>query len=218
MTSTRPFQASEIEAHVSPMLLRPLPDLAYVLLERYVGLLFHWNQKINLTAVRDPGVLVTLHLAECLRAAQRIPEEVQTVLDFGSGAGLPGIPIQIVRPELCVTLAESQKKKTAFLQEAVRELGLSHTGVYSGRVEDLPAAQTFDLVTLRAVDRMGQALRATQRQIGAPGFCMVLTSQMQATTVKDALSDLQWKMESMPGTQQRVLLFGSKNVDSRNIE
>jgi 16S rRNA (guanine527-N7)-methyltransferase len=218
MTSTHPFQASEIETRVSPMLLRPLPDIAYTLLERYLGLLFHWNQKMNLTAVRDPGVLVALHLAECLRAAQRIPEEVRTVLDFGSGAGLPGIPIQIARPELHVTLAESQQKKTAFLREAARELGLSHTVVYSGRVEDLPAAQTFDLITLRAVDRMGQALRATERRIGALGFCMVLTSQMQATAVKDALSDLQWKTESMPGTKQRVLLFGSKNVDSKKVE
>ena len=123
---------------------------------------------MNLTAVRDPDVLVRLHLAECLRAAQRIPGGVETVLDFGSGAGIPGIPIQIACPELRVTLAESQKKKAAFLREVVRELGLGGASVHAGRVENMPLSTVFDMVTLRAVDKMGEAMQAAIPRIQPP--------------------------------------------------
>lgn len=209
------------------MLLQPLPSAAYAQLGQYVELLLHWNQKMNLTAVRDPKVLVELHLAECLRAAQRIPEGVETVLDFGSGAGLPGIPIQIARPELRVTLAESQKKKAAFLREAVRELGLGRATVHPGRVENLAADQVFDLVTLRAVDKMAEALVAAFPRIHLPrgaklGWCMVLTAQPEFGNIQsadnraDAASGsaeqrMDWlPPEAVPGTQQRAILLGSR--------
>jgi 16S rRNA (guanine527-N7)-methyltransferase len=211
MSKKAELEALQIEALVRSMLVRPLPDTAYEQLARYVRLLTRWNARINLTAVRDPRMLVELHVAECLRCAQLIPGTVSSVLDFGSGAGLPGIPIQLVRPDLVVTLAESQNKKAAFLREAARELGLPHTSVYAGRVEDLPDSRTFDLVAMRAVDRMDLALEAAEQRIGAKGFCMVLTSESRIDSVKCALPNLQWKIESMPRTEQRVLLLGSKN-------
>ncbi len=203
------------------MLVQPLPAAAYSLLARYQQLLNHWNQKMNLTAVRDPQVLVRLHLAECLRAAQRIPPEVETVLDFGSGAGLPGIPIRIARPELRITLAESQKKKAAFLREAVRELGLSGVSIYGGRVEEMPALSVFDLVTLRAVDKMGEAMQAALPRIrplqgSHGGQCMVLTSLAEVPAItasglrgEDNTASIDWlPPEPIPGTDQRVILFG----------
>lgn len=221
-TPARSFDSAEIEASVAPMLLRPLSTTAFDLLARYLQLLSRWNQKMNLTGVRHPGVLVALHLAECLRAAQRIPEEVETVLDFGSGAGLPGIPIQIARPELRVTLAESQKKKAAFLQEAVRELGLTGSDVHAGRVEDLPPTAVFDLVTLRAVDKMGEALRMAFPRIRPPhgprpGWCMVLTSQSEVPDIASGslgelgASHIDWAPpEAVPGTEKRVVLLGRR--------
>lgn len=222
------FEPAEIDARVATKLVQSLPAGAYERLARYLELLYRWNQRMNLTAVRDPGILVELHLAECLRAAQKIPADVESVLDFGSGAGLPGIPIQIARPDLHVTLAESQKKKAAFLQEVLRVLSLTHAAVHTGRVESLPAGQTFDLVALRAVDKMAEALRVAATRIHPPlgskkGWCLVLTSRPEAekiralegvpveqTTAQPAAMD--WSLpEPIPATDQRVLLLGYRS-------
>ncbi len=90
----------------------------------YLDLLLRWNRRINLTAIRDEEGILSRHFVECIAAAYALPEGVRTLLDFGSGAGFPGIPIALCRPEIEVTLAESQGKKAAFLREVVRELGL----------------------------------------------------------------------------------------------
>jgi 16S rRNA (guanine527-N7)-methyltransferase len=93
-----------------------------------------------------------------------------TVLDLGSGAGFPGLPIQLLLPEVRVTLAESQNKKASFLREVVRTLGLRQTEVWAGRAEDLPAEQRFEAVTLRAVDRMEVALEVARGRVVKGGW------------------------------------------------
>jgi 16S rRNA (guanine527-N7)-methyltransferase len=127
-------------------------------LRQYLQILLKWNARTNLTAIRDPEEIVRRHFGESLFAAQHLGE-CATLLDFGSGAGFPGLPIQLYHPELHVALAESQNKKAAFLREVVRTLGLT-TEVWSGRVEAMPAPRRFDVVTLRAVDDMETALQA----------------------------------------------------------
>ncbi len=207
------MQADAIEALVRPMLLGPLPTLAYQQLALYVALVERWNRRMNLTAIRDPKTFVQLHIGESLRCAQLLPGEVTAVMDFGSGAGLPGIPIQVARPELIVTLAESQNKKAAFLREAIRELGLVQTNVYAGRVEDMPAGQQFDLVTLRAVDKMGLALRAAYLRIKIRGWMAVLTSQRETGTLQSSLPAMEWsEPEAIPGSEQRILMLGRKEA------
>lgn len=202
------LEPAEIKELVLPMLLEPLPDATYEQLSAYVQLLYRWNARMNLTAVRYARTLVELHIGECLHAAQLIPPEVSSVLDFGSGSGLPGIPMQIARPQAAITFAESQAKKASFLRECVRELHLGAARVHSGRVEDLPADQTFDLVAMRAVDRMDIALRAALPRIGR--YCMVLTSKSEAESVKSALPTILWTQYPVPTTEQRVILLGSK--------
>lgn len=204
------FEVPGTKMLLGRMLLSPLPERVYEQLTAYIRLLYYWNDRMNLTAVRNPETLVGLHIGECVRCAQRIPETASTVLDFGSGAGLPGIPIQIVRPELAVTLAESQNKKAAFLREVLRELELTNAAVSAKRVELLPANQTFDVVTLRAVDNMGQALQDAESRVGDRGCCMVLTSSAESPGVLARLPQLCWESDPIPGTRQRVLLTGRK--------
>jgi hypothetical protein len=91
--------------------------------EAYLALLMKWNGRMNLTAARKPEEIVRRHFADSIFAAQQIPKQVKTLLDFGSGAGFPGIPIAICRPKIGVALAESQGKKAAFLREAVQAIG-----------------------------------------------------------------------------------------------
>jgi 16S rRNA (guanine527-N7)-methyltransferase len=128
----------------------------YEKLGDYLDLLLKWNARTNLTAIREPEEIVRRHFGESLFAGRHLPE-CTTLLDLGSGAGFPGVPIQLLRPEIAMTLAESQGKKASFLREAVRTLGLK-SEVWAGRVEMMPAERGFDVVALRAVDKMPDAL------------------------------------------------------------
>ena len=124
----------------------------------YLDLLLKWNARTNLTAIRDPEEIVRRHFGESLFAARHIPAETKTLLDFGSGAGFPGLPIALLHPEIQVTLAESQNKKSTFLREAVRTLALPNVEVWPNRVETMPPNRQFNVVALRAVDDMATAL------------------------------------------------------------
>jgi 16S rRNA (guanine527-N7)-methyltransferase len=128
-----------------------LPVSAYQQFESYLELLLRWNQSLNLTAIRGPEEIIRRHFVECAFAAQHLPAGIATLLDYGSGAGLPGIPIAICKPEILVTLAESQAKKASFLREALRILTIRGE-VFAGRVETLPAESQFDAVSMRAVE------------------------------------------------------------------
>lgn len=96
------------------------------------------------------------HFGESLFAARHLPEGA-TLLDLGSGAGFPGLPIQLLHPEMTVTVAESQGKKASFLREAVRTLGLK-SEVWAARIESMAPERRFEIVALRAVDKMPDAL------------------------------------------------------------
>ena len=151
----------------------------------YLDLLLKWNARTNLTAIRDPKEIVRRHFGESLFAAQHLDVGTITLLDFGSGAGFPGLPIVLLRPDIQVTLAESQNKKAAFLREAVRNLNLP-TEVWPGRVESMPASRQFHTVALRAVDNMAAAIasaapRATHQLLLLTGSIPTLPAGFTAT-------------------------------------
>ncbi|WP_260703081.1 16S rRNA (guanine(527)-N(7))-methyltransferase RsmG [Edaphobacter flagellatus] len=148
---------SEIERLLAPY-TNQNATLAAKMVE-YLDLLVRWNARTNLTAIRTPEEMVRRHFGESLFAAAHLGDPLpDTLLDLGSGAGFPGLPIALARPEIAVTLAESQNKKSTFLREAVRTLGVKNVEVWAGRAENLPEGRQFHTVTLRAVDDMAAAL------------------------------------------------------------
>ncbi len=131
-----------------------LPEDAQVKLLAYLGLLTHWNQAYNLTAVRDPTDMVSRHLLDSLAVLPYL--HGVALADLGSGAGLPGIPLAIARPDLAVTLIESNGKKVRFLREAARSLPLPNVRVVQTRVQDATGA--FDTVIARAFASLADML------------------------------------------------------------
>jgi 16S rRNA (guanine527-N7)-methyltransferase len=118
------------------------------LLSKHYELLVRWNSRLNLTSIRNLDDAVVRHYCECLFFAAHLPATSGKILDFGSGAGFPGIPLAILRPELEVTLAESHQRKAVFLRECSREL--RNVSVSAKRAEELPGG--YDWVVARAVD------------------------------------------------------------------
>src|SRR5436190_10293624 len=106
-------------------------------LSDYLDLLLRWNEKTNLTSVRNPEGIVSRHFGESLFLARTVSrEELRSAIDLGSGAGFPGIPLKVYSPQLAVTLIESQNKKATFLNEVIRRLTLTSINVFPGRAED----------------------------------------------------------------------------------
>jgi 16S rRNA (guanine527-N7)-methyltransferase len=144
-----------------------LPPQTQQRLLDYLALLDKWNQVYNLTAVRDPREMVSQHLLDCLAVAPHI--SAVTILDVGSGAGLPGIPLALALPHAKVTLLDSSQKKTAFLQQAVIELGLGNAAVARARVETWRAAQVFELVISRALSDLATLVTLAGHLVSAGG-------------------------------------------------
>ena len=150
---------STIATLLAPYLPEPPAPLC-ARLSLYLDLLLKWNARTNLTAIRKPEEIVRRHFGESLFAARHLDPAARTLLDLGSGAGFPGLPIALFHPEIAVTLAESQNKKATFLREVVRTLNLPKVEIWAARAETMPPARQFDIVTLRAVDNMPAAIVA----------------------------------------------------------
>lgn len=125
----------------------------------YLMLLEKWNKVHNLTAVRNPEEMVTLHLLDSLSVLPHIKGE--RLLDVGSGAGLPGIPLALVRPGLPVTVMDSSHKKASFMRQAKAELGIANLDVMCGRVEKFRPDVRYDMVISRAFSDLAEFLRLT---------------------------------------------------------
>ncbi|MFO1362745.1 MAG: 16S rRNA (guanine(527)-N(7))-methyltransferase RsmG [Burkholderiales bacterium] len=136
-------------------------------LERYLDLLEKWNRVYNLTAIRERGRMVTHHLLDSLSVLPHL--RGPRVLDVGSGAGLPGIPIAIARPALRVTLLEPNQKKSAFLTQTVGELKLANATVVAERVESWRAVERFDTIVSRAFADLGEFVASAGRLLAPQG-------------------------------------------------
>jgi 16S rRNA (guanine527-N7)-methyltransferase len=150
----------------------------------YLALLEKWNRAYNLTAVRDPLEMVPRHLLDSLAVLPYL--EGPRVLDIGSGAGLPGIPLAVARPELAFTLLDSNAKKTRFITQAAAELGLANIKVVNARVEDFHPPESFATLVTRAFASIPDMLAACCH-LCVPG-CRLLA--MKGAVPQDELTAL----------------------------
>lgn len=195
-------------------LLKPYlaaPSAILPKLSDYLDLLLKWNARTNLTAIREPEEIVRRHFGESLFAARHLGA-CDMLLDLGSGAGFPGLPIALLRSEIHVALAESQGKKAAFLREVVRTLNLSHVEVWAGRAEAMPPERRFHTVTLRAVDNMAAALSAAESR--ATQRIVILTSDSTAPALPNFPHQTRI---AIPDSYGRILLTGDRELTDINI-
>ena len=150
---------SELKLHVSAATQRKLLD--------YLKLIAKWNRIHNLTAVRESTKMVSSHLLDSLAVVPHL--EADTVLDVGSGAGLPGVPLALMWQHARVTLIDSNHKKAAFLRQTVIELGLNNAEVICERVEIWRPPNLYDLVISRAFSDLAEFLRLAGRHCAVRG-------------------------------------------------
>ncbi len=136
-------------------------------LQQYLELLQRWNKVYNLTAVRDPAQMLPLHLWDSLSVVPFIKAE--QCLDVGSGAGLPGIPLAIMRPQQQFTLLDTNGKKTRFIQQAALELGLANIKVVQKRVEQWQPEQKFAAIISRAFASLADFVTVSGMHLQAQG-------------------------------------------------
>jgi 16S rRNA (guanine527-N7)-methyltransferase len=177
----------------------------------YLDLLLRWNEKVGLTSVRGPENIVTRHFGESFFAAIRLldPESQAAIVDVGSGAGFPGLPLKIYAPDVAPTLVESNRRKASFLKEAIRTMNLTGATVFAGRAEECQV--TGDLVTLRAVERF-ECILPSAAELVAPGARLaLLIGSPRLDQAKTILCEFLWEAPVLiPESSQRVILAGTK--------
>jgi 16S rRNA (guanine527-N7)-methyltransferase len=154
-----------------------LPARASERLLEYMTLLLKWNRTYNLTAIRDPLSVVAHHLLDSLAVVPHLPLPAASarLADAGSGAGLPGIPLAIARPEWRITLAEANQKKAAFLRQAAIELKLDNVDVHEGRVEAWRPLPLLDAVISRAFAALQEYIAACRHLLAPTGVLAAMT-------------------------------------------
>jgi len=145
----------------------------------YVRLLHRWNRAYNLTAVREPLEMVPRHLLDSLSVCPYLYGK--RVLDAGTGAGLPGIPLALVAPERKFHLLDSSGKKVRFVRQAVLELGLANVSVIQGRMESYLPGEKFATIVSRAVASPTDLARATRDLIAHPGRLLIMSGKRPET-------------------------------------
>lgn len=190
-----------LEPYVAPFRAIELSNAQIGQVSEYLDLLIRWNARVSLTAIRSPEEIMERHFGESFftgaHLANRLPEGSE-LLDYGSGPGFPGLPIQMLLPSVQVTVAESQTKKVAFLREVIRTLGLD-AEVWPRRVEEIPTTRRFDAVTMRAVEKMAATVEDAAVLVRDSGWVAALVGS--AIDVAGAEEFL------IPGSEQRRLLL-----------
>jgi len=180
-------------------------------IQQYIRILLVWNEKMNLTAIRDPLEILYRHFCESMFAAEAIPLKNGRLADIGSGGGFPGLPLKIMRPGLQVFLVESNIKKVTFLAEVIRELGLNGAQVLARRYEELgEEVAPLDYVCTRALGEFPAFLEwATSEQIAAKQVILWIGGRDLEEIQKIRSWDWSEPIE-VPHSLRRLLLVGTR--------
>ena len=164
-----------------------------------LDLLERWNRKVNLTAIRDRAEMVTIHLLDSLAAAPLLHGEV--VLDIGTGAGFPGLPLAIVEPGRRFVLLDSNNKKVQFVRHAAAALGLDNVEGAKARAEDYAPGYRFDTVIARAVASLPRLLEIAGHHVGEGGVFIALKGRYPAQELRQIPAGWDYTVEelSVPG-------------------
>jgi 16S rRNA (guanine527-N7)-methyltransferase len=218
---------TRISALLAPFLEQPLHPKQVERISMYIDLLLRWNARINLTAIRQEEEIVPRHFGESLFMASHVfaesppkqegaPSKLRLggdfrVIDIGSGAGFPALPLKIWVPDIHLTLIESNHKKAAFLREVARALTLTNVNVITDRAEALAARPDFlraEIVTLRAVESFDTILPQAAALLAPSGTLALLIGAAQIPKLA-ALPDVKWNSPiPVPQSQSRVLSIG----------
>jgi 16S rRNA (guanine527-N7)-methyltransferase len=190
-------------------------DRQVTLIQQYMAILAHWNEKLNLTAIRDPLEILHRHFCESMFAVSAVSVNSGRLADIGTGAGFPGIPMKILRPELELFLVESSIKKGTFLAEVLRDLDLPNAKVLISRYEELgEELAPLDYVCARAVGDYGPFLKwAGSEHLSASRLVLWVGGRDLDEIQKSTEWDWQQPV-SVPESLQRYLLVGTKKVGS----
>jgi len=226
---------ARIAALLQPFLNHPLAPIQLEQISTYINLLLRWNARINLTAIRNEEEIVTRHFGESfflahhvvprsvdrqgaeapaqLEASAAVPQALTRILDIGSGAGFPALPVKIWAPEIHLTMIESSHKKAAFLREVARALTFTNVDVIADRAEALAAREDVpraNIVTFRAVGNFARAL-AQAAALLMPNGCLALLIGISQAPLLKSESNVQWKSQiPVPQSNGRVLSIGIK--------
>lgn len=229
------MDTARVAALLAPFLAKPLSQSQLDQISTYIDLLLRWNARMNLTAIRNEEEIVTRHFGESLFLARHVfpdkpvkPESTPAlipsplasaepfrVVDIGSGAGFPAIPLKIWSPEIDLTLIESNHKKATFLREVARALALKSTEVRTERAEALAADPAFPrtkLVTLRAVEHFESILPLAEAFLSSRGTLALLIGSAQLPILTRS-TELSWNGPiRIPHSKTRVLSIGIRHV------
>ena len=184
-------------------------------IQQYIQILLTWNDKINLTAIRDPLEILYRHFCESMYAGPSIPVESGRLADVGSGGGFPGLPHKILRPELRVFLVESNIKKVTFLAEVIRELGLRDTQVIARRYEELGEEMApLDFVCSRALGEFPAFLDWAGSDHAAAKHVILWIGARDLPEL-EKIRTWEWREPiQVPHSLRRLLLVGTKRPPS----
>lgn len=199
----------DLEPLLAPFLKDSLSSDQLRKLQTHFDLLLKWNAKISLTAIRDPQEVVRRHFGESLFTGAQLDLKPHTRLaDLGSGAGFPGLPIAVFRPDITVTLIESQQKKVAFLREVLRSAHISNASVYAGRAEESKGKS--QIVTMRAVEKFESVLPVAASLLESQGKLALLIAAAQVQIARSTLPAFTWREPvRIPESRERLLLVGT---------